>query len=47
MEKRKFYDIVEKKLHITDDYEVRTKNGRRFAVARIDGKKLYSMMGKA
>lgn len=47
MEKLSFYNLRTKKKFETDKYEIRVKNGRRFAVAKVDGYECWRAMGKA
>ena len=47
-EKLKFYDVKGKKKFTTDEYIIKVKKGRRFAVADApSGIKAWRIMGKA
>ena len=47
MPKLKFYDLKEKKSFETDEFELTTRSGRRFAVADApSGVKSFRIVGK-
>jgi hypothetical protein len=47
MEKLKFYDMKGRKAFTTDKYEIKTKNGRKFAVAKApSGAVAYRIVSK-
>jgi len=47
MPKLKFYDLKGRKSFVTDKYEVKVKNGRKFAVANApSGIKSWRILGK-
>lgn len=48
MEKLKFYDLKNKKSFMTDKYDMKVKNGRRFAVAKApSGSESWRILGMA
>lgn len=48
METLTFYDVKGKQKFSTNDYEIRTKNGRRFAVAKApSGVEAWRILGNA
>lgn len=48
MEKLKFYDVKGKKSFMSDKYEIKTKNNRRFAVAKApSGIMAWRILGMA
>jgi hypothetical protein len=47
MKKLKFYDLRARKSFETDKYVLKTKNGRKFAVAKtVSGKESYRIVSK-
>jgi len=48
MEPLKFYDLRAKKAFTTDKYTIKTKKGRRFAIAKSpSGVESWRILGKA
>jgi len=48
MEELSFYDVKAKKKFTTDNYEIRVKNGRKFAVAKApSGIEAWRILGNA
>jgi hypothetical protein len=46
MQKLKFYNLRTKRPMTTDKYKLVTKSGRKFAVATVDGTKMYRIVPK-
>lgn len=48
MEKLSFYDVKGKKKFMSSDYDITSKKGRKFAVAKApSGIRAYRILGKA